>query len=233
MKVGELIGDNIRSLRRAAGLTQGDLAGAMQAIGFETWQRQTVAETEAGRRDISVEELVAIAAYFEMPLYGLVVAPGGTVLRGSEGVTIGEGTLDFSDWMYLIEQRRGPLDRAPAPVQRAIDAVVGSLARPWAKRWRRSGNGPSAYMEARDELLAARAQLPGPIFLWEGDGDLETSTPILPWGASVPIRLAHGVPYVARDEQEAEQLLRVTGTHPELRVISRQEAYRLRQRGEG
>jgi len=229
LKVAELIGGNIRSLRVAAGLTQAELADAMRAIGLETWQRQTVAETEAGRRDVTVEELIAVAAFFEMPLFGIVASPGGLVTQ--RWIDVGRRRLGFADWMNLIEQKRGPLDPAPAPVRRAIDTLVKGLPRPWAVKWRRSGNGPSAFAEARDELRATRTRLPGPIFLWRGEGDLKTSTTIPPWGASVSVKLEHGVPYYARDEQEAEQLLEVTKTHPQLRVISRQEAYRLRKKG--
>jgi transcriptional regulator with XRE-family HTH domain len=230
VRVAVLIGQNIRSLRRAAGLTQADLADALREAGLKTWQRQTVAETESGRRDITVEELVVVAAFFEMPLSSLLASPGSAVSVGT--VKVGKRRLHFADWANLVEQGRGPLEKAGSLVQRAIDALVGDLPRPWAKRWRRSGNGPSAYAAARDELLAARTRLPGPIFVWEGEGDFGRSTTIPPWGASVVVKLERGVPYVARDEYEAEGLREATKTHRELRVISRQEAYRLRQKGE-
>jgi hypothetical protein len=45
----------------------------------------------------------------------------------------------------------------------------------------------------------------------------------------VKVKLEHGVPYVARDEAEAERLQDTMRTHPQLRVITRQEAYRLRK----
>jgi len=238
MKVAELIGDNIYSLRRAIGLTQAELAGAMQAIGFDTWLRQTVAETEAGRRDITVEELVAIAAFFEMPLRALLISPG-SLIEMPDGVDVGDRTLEAGDWINLVEQsRRSPLDEAPKVAQHAIDALVGRLSRPWATAWRRRSKkapemkAPDAYVAARAELLRSRERYPGPIFLWEGEGDLGRDTTIPPWGVTVGFILKPGVPYVARDEFEAEELLKIIEEHPQmkLRIISRQEAYRLRQR---
>jgi transcriptional regulator with XRE-family HTH domain len=229
VRVAVLIGQNIRSLRRAAGLTQADLADALREAGLKTWQRQTVAETESGRRDITVEELVVVAAFFEVPLSGLIVSPGGAVSIGT--VKVGRRRLRVEEWVNLIEQGRGPLEKAGSLVQRAIDALVGDLPRPWAKRWRRSGNGPSAYAAARDELLAARTRLPGPTVVWDGEGGFEISTAIPPWGANIRVKLEPGVPYVARDEYEAEELRKAAKTHRELRLITRQEAYRLRQKG--
>jgi hypothetical protein len=140
--------------------------------------------------------------------------------------------LHVSEWVNLIEQGRTALERAPAPVQRAIDALVGALPRRWARRWRRTGDGPAAYKAARDEVLATRTRFPGPIFVWEGDGDLQTSLDIRLWGTTVGLRLKHGVPDVARDEPETEKLRELMETtHPQIRVIKRQEAYRPRQKG--
>lgn len=234
MTVAELIGGNIRSLRRAIGLTQAELAGAMQAIGFDTWFRQTVAEAEAGRRNITVEELVALAAYFEMPLRALLVSPSSAIYM-PDGVDVGDRSLEAEDWINLVEQgRRSPLQGAPKATQHATDALVGRVSRPWATGLRRrSKKAPDAYMAARAELLRTRERYPGPIFLWEGEGNLERATTIPPWGASVRVTLKPGVPYVARDEFEAEELHKIIEEHPQmkLRIISRQEAYRLRQKG--
>jgi transcriptional regulator with XRE-family HTH domain len=240
MTVAELIGGNIYTLRRAIGLTQAELAEAMQAIGFDTWLRQTVAETEAGRRDITIEELVAIAAFFEMPLRALLISPG-SLIEMPDGIDVGDRTIEPGDWINLVEQgRSSPLDEAPKLTQQAIDALVGRLSRPWATRWRRRSKkapetkAPDAYVAARAELLLSRERYPGPIFLWEGEGDLGRSTTIPPWGVSVGFTLKPGVPYVARDEFEAEELHKIIDEHPQmkLRVINRQEAYRLRKKGE-
>lgn len=233
MTVAELIGGNISTLRQAIGLTQAELAGAMQAIGFDTWFRQTVAETEAGRRNITIEELVAIAAFLEMPLRALLISPGG-LIEIPDGVDVGDRSLDPTDWINLVEQDRSPIEGAPKLTQQAIDALVGRLPRPWATVWRRrSKKAPDAYMAARAELLRARERYPGPIFLWEGEGDLTRATTIRPWGQGVAFTLRPGVPYVARDEFEAKELHKIIqeDPHVKLRIISRQEAYRLRQKG--
>jgi transcriptional regulator with XRE-family HTH domain len=239
MTVAELIGGNIRSLRRAIGLTQSEVAGAMRAIGFDTWLRQTVAETEAGRRDVTVEELVALAAYFEMPLRALLISPS-SLIEMPDGVDVGGRRLEPGDWINLVEQGRSPIEKAPPLAQHAIDALVGRLSRPWATDWRRRSKkgpdkkAPDAYMAARAALLRTRERYPGPIFLWEGEGNLQRATTIRPWGASVKVTLKAGVPYVARDEFEAEELLKIIDEQPQmkLRIISRQEAYRLRKRKE-
>lgn len=235
MRVSELVGDNIRVLRRAAGLTQAELAEAMAEIGFR-WVRQTVAETEAGRRDAKVEELVAIAAYFDMPLSAILGTPGGQPNReeSTDGVDVGGQTLSFLDWVRLAMTTRHVDEKASKGERDAIDSLVGSSDRPWARQWRRAGGHPAQhFIQARDEQLRRRTRLPGPIFVWEGDGPLETATSVRPWGAEVRVKLEHGIPYVARDESEGERLLETTKTHPELRVIDRQEAYRLRQKRGG
>jgi transcriptional regulator with XRE-family HTH domain len=231
LKVSELVGDNIRVLRRAAGLTQAELAEAMEAMGFR-WVRQTVAETESGRRDAKVEELVALAAYFEMPVRALLGTPGGAPTRDAvaEGLDVGGRTIPFRDWVMLTMDARSPMESASRPVRRAIDFFTGQLPRLWARSWRREGGPPgSHYIAAREARLEARTKLPGPIFVWEGEGDLQTYAAVRPWGADVRVKLKHGVPYVARDEAEAERLLETMAVQPQLRVITRQEAYRLRK----
>ena len=254
MKVSELIGDNIRSLRLVAGLTQAELAAAMKTLGFR-WIRQTVAETEAGRRDATIEELVAIAAYFEMPLHAIIAAPQD---RGSlelfaphvfglpNTVEVGRRALPFVVWFDLVSQTsiddeqserlraRSALEPPPPWVQRSIDTLIGRVRRPWARLWRKEGGHPGgAFTKARNDRLRHRTALPGPIFVWEGEGDLAIGTTMKPWATGLTIQLKNGVPYTARDESESERLHETTQTHPELRAISRQEAYRLRRKRKG
>jgi transcriptional regulator with XRE-family HTH domain len=234
LRVAELIGANLKALRRAAGLTQTELAEAMEVVGFR-WVRQTVAETEAGRRDMTVEELAAIAAIFEMPLYGVIATPGGLITqRWSEGVVeVGNRSLRFQNWLELVAQvGRSPQEPASPRTRHAIDSLVGSVHRPWTRLWRRMGGGPGKpFMDARDKRFRTRSRLPGPIFVWEGDGDMEVATTVPPWSAHLRVKLKNGTPYVARDEQEAELILEAMNQYPQLRMINRQEAYRLRRKG--
>ena len=237
MKVSELVGQNLKALRVAAGLTQGELAAAMKAIGFKKWHRQTVAEAEAGRRNVTIEELVALAAYFEMPIRAFLVSPGSTI-EIPDGIDVGDRSLKPVDWINVVEQGRSPMQKPPPLARRAIDALVGTLPRPWADEWRRRSRtektAPKAFMASRAELLRTRATYPGPHFLWEGEGDLTRATTIPPWGTGVAFTLQPRVPYVARDEHEAQELLSIIEDLPQLklRVISRQEAYRLRKKGD-
>jgi hypothetical protein len=109
----------------------------------------------------------------------------------------------------------------------AIDALVGDIDRPWARLWRRRGGpAPSAFAQARDEVLAERGRLPGPIFVVTGDR-VERGTAVPPWGERVVVELLPGDPYLPRDDRELELLenLEADGL---VRRISRQQAYRLR-----
>jgi hypothetical protein len=78
-----VIATKIRTLRLGKGLTQAQLAGEMQARGFD-WKRITVAEIEAGAdrelddarkapRKVSLEELLVLAMYFEKPMVELLL----------------------------------------------------------------------------------------------------------------------------------------------------------------
>ena len=230
MKVPELVGGNIRWLREGAGLTQAELAQAMQALGFRQWVRQTVAETEAGRREATIAEVVALAAYFEMPLHALLVAPGGMI--PTREVEVGGREVDVFDWRSLVAQAGRRQDELPNPLTRkAIDVFTSGLERPWAQAWRKKKGHPAeAFDQSWQKLTSERRPYPGPTFLYEGAGELTQSYIIGPWGQAVSFTLHSGEPYVARNDEEAERLLQLVEVRTDLRRITRQEAYRLRQR---
>jgi transcriptional regulator with XRE-family HTH domain len=244
LKVSELVGHNVRALRQAAGLTQDELAAAMQHLGLR-WVRQTVAETEAGRREPTIAELVAIAGYFEMPLHALLLAPGGQI--PTDEIEVGGRTVPIGMWAGLVTNVNPP-NTPPEPIaERAIDALTSGLERPWAEAWRAavrewkekdlSTDDPEArpphpegsFARSWEELTSKRRPYPGPTFLYEGEGELVQSFNLGPWARPVYFRLTSGEPYVARNDVEAERLLQLAeaGT---VRKISRQEAYRLRKR---
>ena len=58
--LAEVLAANLRSLRDRRGLTQGELAGDMQRLGF-AWLRETVGQIETGRRRVALEEALALS----------------------------------------------------------------------------------------------------------------------------------------------------------------------------
>jgi len=59
-RIDDFIGGNVRRLRDGADLTQEQLAGEMQARGFD-FHQATVYKIETGRRSVSAAEVVALA----------------------------------------------------------------------------------------------------------------------------------------------------------------------------
>jgi transcriptional regulator with XRE-family HTH domain len=69
----QLIAERVAAIRRYKGLTQGQLAEAMQELGVP-WQRIIVAKIEGGRRDfLTVEELLALCIALEISPTDLLV----------------------------------------------------------------------------------------------------------------------------------------------------------------
>lgn len=221
--VSQVVGRNVSYLRQEAGLTQEELAAAMTDLGFG-WRRQTVTEVEAGHRPVSIEELAAVSALFDMPPEAVVVA-AGLVPGPSTGdaVSLGKRVLSSADWISLWNA--GPVVKPPARERRvAIDRLTAGMRRPWARLWRRSRGQPApAFAQARKEAQAARSRHPGPTYMSQEDVDVRVVRPL--WMAKESLKLRAGVPYVARDELEADAL----GKEPGVQRISRQAAYRLRK----
>jgi len=224
-----VIGANIRALRVAAGLTQAELGQAMVEMGFPWQSRQTVAEVEAGRRHVAPEELVALAAYFDVPINKLFMGAGFQLPYNK--VRVGKRSVGAGTWAKLTAPRS---DREPPNehIQPAIDEVVGDLDRPWSRLWRERGGHPQeAFAEAWRERQGQGRRLPGPIYVTteKAEGRVAFNAVVGPWLATVEIVLEDGIPYVARDEAEAEALAD-RERQGFVRRITRQEAYRMRRR---
>jgi hypothetical protein len=197
----------------------------MRDIGF-AWQRQTVARIEQGVRTLNVDELVALAAYFEMPIGAVLARPEvlgpSTVFDEWRPVRIGDRLIDVRDWLNAVWQRgRTYNDRADTDTRRAIDAIVSNLPRPWARYWRRGTETAEAFHRARTERDDRKPS--GPIFVVDEQAEVVASRPL--WGESSTITLEAGVPYTARDEFEAQTIRQKTNA----RVLTKQQAYRMRQ----
>lgn len=70
----EVVSRSVKSLRQASGLTQQAFADHMGQVGFTNWKRITVAEVESGKRQMSIEELAAVAILFDTPVAWLYSA---------------------------------------------------------------------------------------------------------------------------------------------------------------
>jgi transcriptional regulator with XRE-family HTH domain len=216
----------MKALRLAAGLSQEKLSDLMSEIGLG-WRRQTVALIESGSRAVTLDEVVALAALFEVSLYGLLHSPSGK--QDDIPIRLGERAIPRGKWAALIADRRlAPFVEPAGPVLRGgIDEVVGGLDRPWARIWReRGGSAVSAYAESRDEVLEKRGRLPGPIFMV--DEQTTISTVIGPWSKTIKFTLRPGEVYLPRDESELAAIEQAE-QRGAVRRITRQQAYRIRR----
>lgn len=90
------IAKRVAEHRKAAGLTQSELAERVAALGPE-WGRTTVAKLESGgRKSVTVQELFALALVFDVPPVSLLADP-----RSTERVPVAEG-LDVEPWPALL-----------------------------------------------------------------------------------------------------------------------------------
>ena len=224
----DILGTNCARLRRAAGLSQRELARDMSAVGF-AWERDTISQIETARRRLGFDELAALAAYFELPPRALL-SPPAELLFGR--VAFGQGVIDSKTWSSLWAEWDFSEGPAPKHYRDAVDAIFHAVRRPWALIWRRKKGHPGrAYAQAREELLSQRSKYPGPIFLADRPDGVDM--PMAPWSqwVGVTIRLEPGVPYVARDEVEAEALDDlVERSEGHVRRITRAQAHYLREK---
>lgn len=75
--MGRTVAQNVRGCRAFLRLTQSDLAEAMTAQGCR-WHPATVSEVEVGGRNVTVDELAALASIFGLPPCDLLrpILPG-------------------------------------------------------------------------------------------------------------------------------------------------------------
>ncbi len=221
----ELVGGNMRDLRMAAGLSQRDVAEAMAAAGFD-WRRGIVGQVESGDRRVALDELAAVAAFFELPPIALLIGPGS--MSAYSEVKFGSTTVPAQTWRNLWAEWPWQKEPSPRPHRQAIDYLFAKCQRPWARRWRsKKGHPAESFRLARLEVLGKRTRFPGPSYL------VQTPTSIVsqhhPWGAETAIKLTPGDVYVARDEVEAELLANLENTGA-VRRVSAQAAFEIRKR---
>lgn len=109
---GDLTARHLRRAREDSGWTQEQLASAMREAGH-AWQRVTVAEVEAGARRVSLEELLALAVLFGVPMVRFLLPRSGDVMKLPEDTrcyrTLGDDTV--IQLMLGPDSFLGPVDR--------------------------------------------------------------------------------------------------------------------------
>src|SRR4051812_41274633 len=78
-RTGEEIGEFLRALREARGLTQGDIAEALDV------DKTAVSKIEGGTRALTAKELITLADYYTIPSDAIVCRePAAVFLRGGD-----------------------------------------------------------------------------------------------------------------------------------------------------
>jgi transcriptional regulator with XRE-family HTH domain len=214
--VNRMIGWRLRQIRRAAGLTQDELAKALSGTPAmpTAWRHpQTVGVAERGERQFTVEDLIGVSAFFSVPM-GFFIRPEEAGSHSQVG--LGKTRVNARDLGALLEwlSPRGDEEIAPEPAKRVplglLKRVAGETRnRPWARYLRRGLSLAEAYRLAREEHLAdpsRNRRLPGPTATIQGDVELELKVPVAPWGGAALILIRGGEPYTARDDIEADFL---------------------------
>lgn len=83
----DVLAENVRVLRTLRHLTQPILADRMTYLGH-TWTRTTVSEVERAARNVTVDELLALAICLSMPVPDLL-DPAGIDRRGKDILDVG------------------------------------------------------------------------------------------------------------------------------------------------
>ena len=110
----EIVARNIRGYRAVKGLEQKQVAALMSRHGHD-WNANTVGAVERGYRNVTVDELVSVAAVLGVTVPQLLDPPGpGGVIDTGLFLGGGPSPLGNSDARYLV----GALDSADEHVER-------------------------------------------------------------------------------------------------------------------
>jgi transcriptional regulator with XRE-family HTH domain len=75
--VSEILAERVRSVRERRHWTQQELADRLQSFDGTQWKQPTIAKVESGKREVTVEELVALA-------FALGVSPAALMLPADD-----------------------------------------------------------------------------------------------------------------------------------------------------
>ena len=91
----QTVARRVRELRETRGISQRSLAERMERLGHN-WAISSVSRVEAGKRDVSIDELFSLALAFGEK-------PTALLDTGSDSVAVGGHVIPaqlFKDWMY-------------------------------------------------------------------------------------------------------------------------------------
>jgi transcriptional regulator with XRE-family HTH domain len=114
--VRQVVGKRVQALRLERGWPQIQVAQGMTIVGLEKWRSMTVASLEHGQREVSLDELLALAEVFGVPLADLVLDPANPDDEPSTwALRLGPQAFmppAVARW-YLTAGRKGPLGWRP------------------------------------------------------------------------------------------------------------------------
>lgn len=118
--IGERVADTVAALRREAGLSQSEFGERLASVG-RPMQFDTVSRLESGRRAVTVDDLLALAAALDVSPLLLLLPPedDGQPVRLTEGRAAGFGAA--WRWGRGEEPLPGPRKRQTSEAEIAAD----------------------------------------------------------------------------------------------------------------
>jgi len=118
MTVSQIIRRRVVDLRQNSGLSQDELAARLRGLGFTRWTRSAVAALESDRRQVSLSDLVGLAAVFECRLEDLVILPGAATVELDDGPRL--ATSDLRAALGGGVPRLGPAAAGTGDLERSL-----------------------------------------------------------------------------------------------------------------
>lgn len=113
--------ENVRARRQLLGKSQAELAQGMRDLGFESFRQQTVAEVEAGNRQVKLDEAHALARVLGQTMDGMT-RPAGLARQANALLEAAGNLLDASREESRWASER---DSAQRRVEKALSAADG------------------------------------------------------------------------------------------------------------
>lgn len=137
IRVSAVIGTNLRVLRNQQAITQSDLAGWMNELGFTTWRQSTVGDIEAYERQVTADELVGLSIALGEPIQTLI-DPLATKSRSVESLSFGGRfkipTGKVQLWLNGIERLRLEHEETPTTDDEEVIETAATETRGTAKK---------------------------------------------------------------------------------------------------
>jgi transcriptional regulator with XRE-family HTH domain len=148
--VQELLAERLTSARKEVGLRQEDVANRAQRLGLQ-WARATVAQLETGRRELAVDEYLALPAIYGCTLEEFL-GRGQRLVQLLPGLTVSRSELTRSTAGRRSSLRAasvaGPTSRGGA---RTAPVSSGLVSDSEMKAARKIFGGPHAATRLTDE----------------------------------------------------------------------------------